>query len=657
MSAIGIDFGSENCYIAVIKEGAIEVLMNEYGLRSTPNYIYFGPRNRDIGVSAKLNHVPHYGNTIHNLKNLIGGRYEEMKDEIQFLTYDLIHLPDGSIGIKVNYLHDNTIFNVQQVTAMMFTKLKEIVEYNLSIKVKDCVLSIPAFFNDNERRALIDSATIAGLNVLHLLHETTAVALFCGFYNKQFVESNKIMFIDMGHSSLQVSICNISKDVVEVLGTTWKKNLGGRNFDEILLHYFSKRFYEKHKVQVLNDRKATVRLRQECEKLKKQMSSNSLTLPINIECLIDELDLNETCNREIFENECSHLLSMIEETILRALTERKITAQDIDSIYIVGGSTRTPAIRTIIHNIFNKEPTTTLNQDETVAKGCALKCAIISPLIKTQKFDVIENCPFSITLSWKSKNLESLGDFQIFKQNQKLPSSSIVTVMSSEPFILKAYTNENIEIGTFFIEEVIPIEGNNTKVDVNVEINESGLFSIKSAYLIEEKTPEEQNKLQLTKFSTNNNNNNSVCCCKDIEQNTFFFVNQQEEENSIQEQKESKESGKDVFNQTQNNLCLLKTRSITKSLSEETLLKYKQMEETMINRDRLEKERTEAKNYFEEYIYRMKENVFNEISPQKESILSILDEATNWLENEGEDQEEGIYIEKLEQLKNYFGQL
>lgn len=233
------------------------------------------------------------------MKLLLGKSYEDANNEVSFLAYDIISLPDKSIGVKVNYLQDDIIFTVQQMTAIIFTKLKEIVENNLKIKAKECVISIPAFFNDNERRALLDSAKIAELDVLYLLHETTA----------------------------------------------------------------------------------------------------------------------------------------------------EITSHNINSIHIIGGCTRIPFIRKIIQNIFNKEPTTTLNQDETIAKGCALKCALISPLVKTPNYDTIEICPFSIQLVWKSKNMERLGEFEIFKQQQKLPCSSIVTLMSNEPFILTAYTNENIEIG------------------------------------------------------------------------------------------------------------------------------------------------------------------------------------------------------------------
>lgn len=242
--------------------------------------------------------------------------------------------------------------------------------------------------------------------------------------------------------------------------------------------------------------------------------------------------------------------------------------------------------------------------------------------------------------------MERLGEFEIFKQQQKLPCSSIVTLMSNEPFILTAYTNENIEIGTFFIEEVIPIEGNNTKVDINIEINDIGLFSLKSAYLIEEKTSEEQNKLQLVKFKINNDD--SIDYCKDVKQNNFYFVNQHGGINSIQEQQE-----KENFSQNENCFHPLKIRSVTANLTEELLSKYKQMEETMVNKDKMEKERIESKNSFEEYVYKMRENFFSESSLQHAMMKKVLDEAVNWLQNDGEDEEESIYYEKLEELKSY----
>ncbi|OXB53214.1 UNVERIFIED_CONTAM: hypothetical protein H355_015135, partial [Colinus virginianus] len=277
----------------------------------------------------------------------------------------------------VRYLDEERLFAVEQITGMLLAKLKETSESALKKPVADCVISVPSFFTDMERRSVMAAAQIAGLNCLKLMNETTAVALAYGIYKQDLPaleeKPRNVVFVDMGHSAYQVSICAFNKGKLKVLATTFDPFLGGRNFDEALVDYFSEEFRTKYKLNVKENPRALLRLYQECEKLKKLMSANASDLPLNIECFMNDLDVSSKMNRAQFEQLCAALLSRVEPPLRAAMEQAKLQREDIYSIEIVGGATRIPAVKEQISNFFCKEISTTLNADEAVARGCALQ--------------------------------------------------------------------------------------------------------------------------------------------------------------------------------------------------------------------------------------------------------------------------------------------
>ncbi|KAG1660796.1 Heat shock protein [Nymphon striatum] len=341
MSVIGIDFGNESCFIAVARAGGIETITNEYSQRNTPSYVSFGGKNRQIGVSAKNQMITNLKNTVHNFKRLIGRKFRDtmVQEELKYLPYHLQEMSNGDIGIKVNYMDEENIFTPVQIVGMLFTKLKETAETTLKLKVNDCVISVPSYFTDTERRALLDAAQIAGLNVLKLMNETTAVALTYGIYKQDLPNTDEtprnIVFIDMGHSAVQISACAFNKGKLKMLACVSDPHVGGRNFDRLLNEHFTAEFKKKYNINVASNMKANLRLTGECEKLKKQMSANSTKLPLNIECFMEDKDVSGHYSRTEMEAQAEKMLKHIENT-LKELLQQSETAPEVHEEFAAG---------------------------------------------------------------------------------------------------------------------------------------------------------------------------------------------------------------------------------------------------------------------------------------------------------------------------------
>jgi molecular chaperone DnaK (HSP70) len=303
MSVIGIDFGNEFCYIAVARSGGIETILNEFSSRATPTCVSMGERSRCMGTQAKNQMSSNVKNTVTNVKHLLGRKYRDkfVQQMSPHLPYTVVENPDGKIGIKVRYLNEEETFTPEQITSMVFAKLRDIAEAALKIKVNDCVISVPSYFTDCQRRSVLDSAYVAGLNVLRLLNETTAVALAYGIYKQDLPAPEEaprnVVFVDMGQSSLQVSACAFHKGKLKMLSCAYDNTVGGFSFDQGMANEFIEEFKKKYKIDVNTKIKAKLRLLSEVEKLKKQMSANTMPMPLNIECFMDDKDVSSRMSR------------------------------------------------------------------------------------------------------------------------------------------------------------------------------------------------------------------------------------------------------------------------------------------------------------------------------------------------------------------------
>ncbi|KAL6422244.1 hypothetical protein ACFW04_010921 [Cataglyphis niger] len=672
MSVIGIDFGNESCYVAVARAGGIETIANDYSLRSTPSCVAFSGKNRILGVAAKNQMVTNVKNTIHGFKRLLGRKYNDpqVQSELRSLPYKVTPQADGSIGIHVQYLEEEHIFSPEQITAMLFTKLKDISETALQTAVNDCVISVPSYFTQAERQALLDAARIAGLNVLRLFNETTATALCYGIYKQDLpavdAPPRNVVFVDCGNASLQVSVCAFHKGKLKMLASTADSQLGGRNIDIILAEHFSKEFKTRYNIDVHTNPRAYLRLLAEAEKLKKQMSANSTNLPLNIECFMEEKDVHAQMNRNEMEALCAHLFDRVEKTLKQCLIDSKLKAEEIHAVEIAGGSSRVPAIKRLVEEVFGRPISTTLNQDEAVARGCALQCAMLSPAVRVREFSVTDIQPYPLKLTWDASQGEE-GEMEVFGHNHPVPFSKMLTFYRSNPFTLTASYSvpppsyPQTFIGTFTIKNVKPTsEGESAKVKVKVRVNLNGILTIASASLIEKREPTQQEKeeeeAQQQQQQHQQQNN------MDVDSHSADKKDKSDQEAQANEPPapEGDDKGDDKGKKKipirtidlpiEANVCGLSPRELDAAVEKEG---------KMIAEDKQEKERIDARNALEEYVYDLRAKLSEEnqlatfiTEVDKESLYRILDDTENWLYEEGEDCQRQIYSERLTRLKS-----
>ncbi|XP_061849452.1 heat shock protein 105 kDa isoform X3 [Colius striatus] len=652
MAVVGFDLGFQSCYIAVARAGGIETVANEFSDRCTPSVVSFGSKNRAIGVSAKNQQITHAHNTVSNFKRFHGRAFNDpfVQKEKENLSYDLVPMKNGGVGVKVMYMDEEHIFSVEQISAMLLTKLKETAESNLKKPVTDCVISVPSFFTDAERRSLLDAAQIVGLNCLRLMNDMTAVALNYGIYKQDLPAPEEkpriVVFVDMGHSAFQVSACAFNKSKLKVLGTAFDPFLGGRNFDGKLVDYFCAEIKAKYKLDPKAKVRALLRLYQECEKLKKLMSSNSTDIPLNIECFMNDTDVSGKMNRSQFEELCADLLQRIEMPLLSLMEQTQLKVEDITAVEIVGGATRIPAVKERIAKFFGKDVSTTLNADEAIARGCALQCAILSPAFKVREFSVTDATPFPISLLWNTEAEDTEGVHEVFSRNHAAPFSKVLTFYRKGPFELEAFYSDpngvpypESKIGRYVIQNVAAQkDGEKSKVKVKVRVNTHGIFSVSTASMVEPVKSEESEDVG---FET------------EVESQDQRLIENSSDTNEKKgdqppEAKKPKIKVKNVELPIEANLVW--------QLGKDLLNMYIETEGKMIMQDKLEKERNDAKNAVEEYVYEFRDKLsgpYEKFVCEKDlqGFSALLTETEGWLYEEGEDEAKQVYVDKLENLK------
>uniref|UniRef100_A0A3Q4GMQ6 Heat shock protein 4 like n=1 Tax=Neolamprologus brichardi TaxID=32507 RepID=A0A3Q4GMQ6_NEOBR len=648
MAMLNISVGSHrNCSSSLSATSVNRITSVCFPLRAC---VSLASKNRMIGNAAKSQIITNFKNTVHGFKKFHGRAFDDpfIQAERPKLPYSLHKLANGTTGIKVRYLDEDKVFTVEQITGMLLTKLKETSESALKKPVVDCVISVPSFFTDAERRSVFDATQIAGLNCLRLINDTTAVALAYGIYKQDLPTPEErprnVVFVDMGHSSFQVSITAFHKGKLKVLATAFDPYLGGRNFDEALVDYFCEEFKGKYKLNVRDNPRAVLRLYQECEKLKKLMSANSSDLPLNIECFMNDIDVSSRMNRLHFEEMCAQYLMRVEIPLKSALEQSKLSRDDICAVEIVGGATRIPAIKERIAKFFCKDISTTLNADEAVARGCALQCAILSPAFKVREFSITDVVPFPITMRWKSPTEDGLGECEVFSKNHAAPFSKVITFHKREPFDLEAFYSNPQElpysdhrIGFFSVQNVVPQpDGDSSKVKVKVRVNIHGIFSVSGASLIEKQKGEGE----------------------DMQTDTEPVVQNEsraEEQEGAAGEKQDPAAGGSKPKVKVKSIDLPIVINNIRQLDSDVLSNFVEYERQMIIQDKLVKELNDAKNAVEEYVYDLRDKlcgIYEKYITEGDSnrLTLMLEDTEKWLYEDGEDQPKQVYEEKLDAL-------
>ncbi|KAF5804125.1 putative Heat shock protein 70 family [Helianthus annuus] len=487
MSVIGFDIGNESCVIAAAKHGGIDVLLNDESKRETPAVVSFADKQRFLGSSGAAFATANPKSTVSQIKSLIGKQYKELHEELKLLPFATTEGPRGSVLIELEYLKTTWRFTPVEILAMLFTHLKNITQKDLESPVVDCVIGIPSYFTDSQRREYLDAAYIAGLKPLKLLHDGTAIALGYGMYKTEFCNTGPtiVTFVDIGHCDTQVTVAAFEQGGMKILAHAFDRNLGGRGFDEVLFKHFASQFNEKYKIDVCGNARACVRLRASCEKVKRVLSANA-EAPISIECLIGDTDVRGVVTREEFEKLSVKLLERVIAPCVVALKDCGLSVDKISTVELVGSGSRIPAITRVLTSFFRRELSRTLNASECVARGCALMCAMLSPTLQVREYKVQDSFPYSIVVPLPNH------EFVLFPKGSPFPNGHMLVHTGNTQFSIQVtYSNETVFptgisslVGRFKIGRSGRSGAENVDVEFGVLLNEHGIIEIGCARMM-----------------------------------------------------------------------------------------------------------------------------------------------------------------------------
>eukprot|EP00051_Salpingoeca_urceolata_P026766 m.478571 g.478571 ORF g.478571 m.478571 type:complete len:941 (+) comp21167_c0_seq1:135-2957(+) len=687
MSVIGIDLGFKTSLVAAPRGGGIEVLANEYSQRTTASVVAFAGKRRVLGEGGRQNMVMNFKNTIYGFKHLIGRQYKDADVQAELALRPVRHqeMPDGTVGFKIQYRDEQVVVSVLQVVSMLLVQLKANAEAAMGTKVTDCVVGVPYHFTDNQRHALLDACRIAGLNCLRLFNETAAVALTYGIYKQDLPAEGeaprRVVFVDVGHSQLQISCCAYNKGKLSVL-LSKTAMVGGRDLTRVIFDHLCEEIKEKKKLDVKSNARAKIRLETECDKLKHLMSANSTRIPLNVECLMEDTDVSSAMDRETFEGLAAPVLAKIEATVkefveaLAALKE-PVSIADIYAVEVVGGSVRVPAIKAILKSILQKELGTTLNSDEAVARGCALQGAIQSPTFRVRDFAVADRISYGIELNWPSESDPTDQEPQgtIFQANSKANVSKIISFSRAAAFDLVAtYAEPSLVpggeklVGRFTVQDVVPSYDNKPqKVKVKVKLNEHGTFNVDSATLYEKLPPAEGEEAAAPASDDGPAPMEAEPAAPEGDAASPPDVEMKDAEPAAAGDAAAATEGKPAEDKpaeqpTKKKAKTTKTKALpiavvkpgTRTESEVQAL-IEQENEFAAN-DRQEVEKGAAKNALEEYVYDIRDKLSTILEAyiteaQRETFGKELSATEDWLYEDGEDQPKSVYVQRLSELR------